>query len=93
MAFAEAREIPVLAISDESAETVSEFLKGRAEPFFADVAVDPLRKSFLAHGVSGTPTIVLVDSQGVIRHRQVGYSAKEGLTADGWKWSGRSAGN
>jgi hypothetical protein len=29
----------------------------------------------------------------VIRHRQVGYSAKEGLTADGWKWSGRSAGN
>ena len=62
-------------------------------PAFSDVAVDPLRKSFLAHGVSGTPTIVLVDSQGVIRHRQVGYSAKEGLTADGWNWPERSAGN
>lgn len=86
MAFAEARNLPVLAISDEDADTVGNFLKGRAEPFFAHVAVDPLRKSFIAHGVSGTPTIVLVD-KGIVRHRQTGYSAKEGLTVNGWEWS------
>jgi hypothetical protein len=29
-----------------------------------------------------------VDADGVIRHRQVGYSEK-GLTLDGWSWPGR----
>jgi thiol-disulfide isomerase/thioredoxin len=90
LAFAEARGIPVVAISDEDAETVGAFLKARAEPFFTDVAVDALRKSFIAHGVSGTPTIVLVDGEQTIRHRQVGYSAKDGLTIEGWSWPGRT---
>jgi thiol-disulfide isomerase/thioredoxin len=86
MAFAEARGLPVVAISDEADQTVRRFLEERTEPFFSEVAVDPLRKTFLDYGVSGTPTILLVDQEGVIRHRQVGYSPKNGLTVDGWTW-------
>ena len=90
MAFAADRGIAVLAISDESADTVSGFVRKRQEPFFDDVAADPLRKSFIAFGVSGTPTILLIDGGGVVRHRQVGYTTKEGLTVDGWNWPGSS---
>ena len=88
MAFAADRGIPVLAISDESADTVAGFLKKCTEAFFEEVAVDPLRKSFINLGVSGTPTILLIDGEGVVRHRQVGYSLKEALTVKGWTWSG-----
>ena len=55
MAFAADRGIPVVAISDENADTVAGFLKKRTEDFFEEVAVDPLRKSFITFGVSGTP--------------------------------------
>jgi thiol-disulfide isomerase/thioredoxin len=87
MAFAAAKGIAVLAISDEGAATVTGYLDTRQEPFFARVAVDPLRRSFIAYGVSGTPTIVLVDDKGVVRHRQVGYKAGDGLTVEGWRWA------
>jgi len=88
MAFAAANGILVLAISDEDAGTVGGFLKQRQEAFFDQVAVDPLRRSFITYGVSGTPTIILVDGEGVVRHRQVGYNTAKGLTLDGWSWSG-----
>ena len=88
MALARSRGLDVLAISDEDEETVSRFLAGRTEAFIPGVAVDPLRKSFVAYGVSGTPTLLLVDADGVIRHRQVGYGEK-GLTVEGWSWPGR----
>ena len=88
MALAHSRGLEVLAISDEDEETVSRFLAERAEPFIRLVAADPLRKSFAAYGVSGTPTVLLVDGDGVIRHRQVGYGEK-GLTIEGWSWPGR----
>lgn len=88
MAFAAARGIPVLAISDEEAETVSDHLERHDESFFEQVAVDPLRRSFITYGVSGTPTIVLVDEKGVVRHRQVGYKPADGLTVEGWSWAG-----
>jgi hypothetical protein len=84
MALAEARGLPVLAISDEDRDTVTKFLKGTDGQFPA-AAIDPLRKSFIAYGVSGTPTILLVDAEGVIRHRQVGYSSDKGLTVEGWR--------
>ena len=87
MAFAAARGIPVLAISDEAAGTVSGYLDTRQEAFFERVASDPLRRSFIDYGVSGTPTIVLVDDKGVVRHRQVGYKAGDGLTVEGWRWA------
>ncbi len=89
LALAEARELPVIAISDEDAATVAGFLEQRETAFFERVAVDPLRRSFVAHGVSGTPTLVLIDEQGVVRHRQVGYRPAEGLTVEGWSWPGR----
>ena len=47
MAFAAARGIPVLAISDEAAGTVSGYLDTRQEAFFERVASDPLRRSFI----------------------------------------------
>jgi hypothetical protein len=39
--------------------------------------------------VSGTPTFVLVDGEGVIRSYSVGYSAAKSLGIDGWTWSGK----
>jgi thiol-disulfide isomerase/thioredoxin len=87
MALAEDRSLPVVAISDEAADTVADFLAKQGNGFFDTVAVDPLRKSFIAYGVSGTPTIILVDEHGVVRHRQVGYKAAEGLSVEGWSWS------
>ena len=87
MAFAAARGIPVLAISDEAAGTVSGYLETRQKAFFEWVASDPLRRSFIDYGVSGTPTIVLVDDKGVVRHRQVGYKVGDGLTVEGWRWA------
>ena len=66
---------------------MSGYLETRPEAFFEWVASDPLRRSFIDYGVSGTPTIVLVDDKGVVRHRQVGYSPKDGLTVAGWSWS------
>jgi thiol-disulfide isomerase/thioredoxin len=86
LAFSESRQLPVLAISDEDAGTVAAFLQKRREPFFESVAVDALRKSFVLYGVSGTPTILLVDPKGVIQHRQVGYNPEKGLQVEGWNW-------
>jgi thiol-disulfide isomerase/thioredoxin len=89
IAFGEAWGVPVLAISDEDRQTLSGFLANRVEPFFEHVVSDPLRRSFIAHGVSGTPTIVLVDADGVVQHRQVGYKPSDGLMVQGWNWSER----
>jgi hypothetical protein len=36
--------------------------------------------------VSGTPTFVLVDGDGVVRHQATGYAKKKGLAIDGWRW-------
>jgi thiol-disulfide isomerase/thioredoxin len=84
MAFAESRGLPILAISDEEEDAISTFLASRTKPFIPRVARDPLRKSFVSYGVSGTPTILLVDAEGMIRHRQVGYTADKGLIIEGW---------
>ena len=86
MAFAQSRALSVLAISDEDEDTVGNFLKGRREAFFDQVAVDTFRQTFASYGISGTPTILLVDQQGIIRLRQVGYDADKGVTVEGWRW-------
>ena len=88
LAYAAAKGIPVLAISDEDASTVETYLEKREETFFDEVAVDPLRKSFISWGVSGTPTILLVDEKGIVQHRQVGWDREDGLTIQGWSSSG-----
>ena len=89
MAFAEAKGLSVLAISEEDADTVAGFLEKWRGDFFELVAVDPFRRSFITYGVSGTPTILLVDGNRIVRHRQVGYKLKEGLSVEGWSWSKR----
>ncbi len=87
MAFAKARGLTVLAISDEDSTTVAKALKERREGFFEHVAIDGLRKSFITYGVSGTPTIIVVDDKRNVHHRQVGYKPAEGLTVEGWVWT------
>ncbi len=89
MAFAAARDLPVLAVTDEEPATVAKFLEGWTRPFFDSVAIDSFRQTFIAHAVSGTPTIVMIDADGVIGYRQVGYNVKDGLKVEGWRWSGR----
>ena len=89
LALSEHRGLPVVGISDEDEETVAAFLSTQQVPFISHVAVDPMRRSFVSFGVSGTPTILLIDADGSIRHRQVGYSAAKGITLDGWTYPRR----
>ena len=91
LAFEKERKIPVVAITDEPSEQLDVFFKKYPNAFPRAVAVDELRKSFSAHGVSGTPTFVLVDDNGVVRGYQTGYLASAGLDLPSWSWAGRSA--
>ena len=89
LAFEQERHAPVIAITDELAETLDPFFQAFAKPFPATVAIDEFRKAFLAYGVSGTPTFVLVDGGGKVQAYATGYNAEKGLGFDGWKWAGR----
>ena len=73
LALARKRRLTVVAITDEPAATVEEFLRGFKDPFPEIVAIDEMRSSFRAHGVSGTPTFVLIDAKGNVAARKVGY--------------------
>ena len=86
IAFAEERNIEVVAISDESPEVLDTFLSEFDDPFPYLVATDSHRTSFQGYGVSATPTFVLVDRKGIIRHYQRGYRADTGLKIEGWEW-------
>src|SRR4029078_1411467 len=66
MAFEQEKKIPVVAITDEPPEVLDAFFKLRTDPFPKAVAIDELRKAFIAYGVSGTPTFVLVDEKGAV---------------------------
>jgi thiol-disulfide isomerase/thioredoxin len=85
-AFARSRQVPIVAITDESRDDVERFLAARPAAAPLRVALDPLRRSFERYGVSGTPTFVWIDPGGGIRHYQRGYSAERGLTIDGWRY-------
>ena len=91
LAFEKERRIPVVAITDEPAETLDTFFKSHPIPFPKAIAVDELRRSFATHGVNGTPTFVLVDDKGVVRGYQTGYLAAKGLDLPSWSWAGRTA--
>jgi thiol-disulfide isomerase/thioredoxin len=90
VAFERERKVPVIAITDESAETLDAFFGTFDKPFPSLVATDAARKAFLAYGVSGTPTFVLVDGEGIVSSYSVGYVAAKGLGVPGWTWSGRT---
>jgi hypothetical protein len=60
-------------------------------PFPQTIAIDEVRRAFLAYGLSGTPTFVLVDGQGIVRSHATGYDSQKGLGIDGWTWPDRPA--
>jgi thiol-disulfide isomerase/thioredoxin len=86
MAFAAARGVEVVAITDEDPETLKGFFAEFKDPFPPTVAIDPYRATFQAYGVSGTPTFVLVDADGVVRHYHTGYNPELGLQIEGWDY-------
>jgi hypothetical protein len=86
MAFEQEREVPVVSITDEMAESVETFLSKHEGPFPEAIVLDEIRSSFLAYGVSGTPRFVFVDEQGIIRSNSSGYRVSNGLPIENWKW-------
>ena len=89
MAFERDSGIPVVAITDEPPAQLDAFFTKYDAPFPAVVAVDELRRSFLAYGVSGTPTFVLADAAGKVQSVLIGYRPEVGLALPGWSWTTR----
>ena len=89
LAFERERGTPIVAITDEAPEQLDAFFKKWDQPFPVNVAVDEYRRAFLAYGVSGTPTFVLVDAKGTVQSISTGYAPSKGLPIEGWTWSGR----
>jgi thiol-disulfide isomerase/thioredoxin len=77
--LAERDGVRIVAITDEDAAQLDPFFASHGDPFPGIIASDPDRRSFLAYGVAGTPSFVLVGTDGRIRGRQTGYSRKKGL--------------
>lgn len=92
LALARARDLQIIAVSDEDPVHLQGFLDGRAAPFPELVASDRDRRDFRSFGVSGTPTIVILDAQGRIEHYQTGYAPARGIELPGWTWAGSSRG-
>jgi len=89
LALAKARGPHVIAITDEDPDLVKKFLLDQKEPFPEIVAIDPHRVTFQGYGVSGTPSFVIVDPDGIVRLYQTGYTADGGLHVDGWTFNGK----
>jgi hypothetical protein len=87
LAFARARKVPVIAVSDEPTETLDQFFAGWKQPFPEIVAHDDLRRTNIAYGTSGVPTFVFVDGGGVIRSHLTGYSPDRGIGVPGWTYT------
>ena len=91
LAYEAATHTPVIAITDEPADQLTAFFHQWTTPFLQTVAIDEVRRAFLAYGVSGTPTFVLIDGQGIVRSYSTGYSSEKGVGIDGWTWRDRPA--
>jgi len=74
-------------VTDELREQLDTFFKKFEKPFPETVAMDEYRKAFLAYGVSGTPTFVLLDGAGKVRSYATGYTPEKGLGVTGWSWT------
>jgi thiol-disulfide isomerase/thioredoxin len=79
LAFGKEHGVPVIAITDEDKEQLDAFVQKWAQPFPEAIAMDPLRRAFVAYGVGGTPSFVLVDERGNVAGHQVGYRKGEVL--------------
>ncbi len=53
------------------------------------MAIDEYRRAFVAYGVSGTPTFVLIDGAGKVQGYANGYNPEKGLALEGWTWAER----
>jgi len=91
LAFGRDRKLPVIAITDEHPKEIEDFFREYPSPPLQIVATDRRRVHIQRYGVSGTPTFVLVDAQGTVRHYQTGYDVDDGLRVEGWSWQGREA--
>jgi thiol-disulfide isomerase/thioredoxin len=89
LAFGKDRSLPVIGITDELPEEIEDFFEKHPSWELPIVATDPRRAQFQRYGVSGTPTFVLLDAEGIVRHYQTGYNAKDGLRIEGWQWGGQ----
>jgi thiol-disulfide isomerase/thioredoxin len=74
MALENRTAIRVVAITDEQPEIVEGFLDDYPPGFFRRVAIDTARRASEAFEVEGLPTLVLVDEQGRVRWRGIGYT-------------------
>jgi len=61
LAYEKATHVPVIAVTDEDSKVLDGFVKKFTSPFPNAIASDEMRQAFVAYGVSGTPTFVLVD--------------------------------
>ncbi len=77
------RGVPVVAITEDGAETVERLLAGAVEPLPGRIALDPRRAAHRGFGVSGLPTFVWVDADGRVAGYQVGYEAGSRLPGPG----------
>ena len=87
MAWQRKTHTPILAVTDEEEPAVRSFLDSWTGAFPQAVATDETRRIQADYGVSGTPTFILVNGEGRIEWRQVGYSPKDRLSLPGWTWS------
>ena len=86
VAFEAARQTEVISITDETATELDPFFAEWKDSFPSHVATDESRAAFRNYGVSGTPTFVLIDGNGVVQQHHTGYATKKGLQIDGWEW-------
>jgi thiol-disulfide isomerase/thioredoxin len=84
-AFEKERDTPVIAVTDEPSQKLDAFFSDHKGPFPPRVMTDELRYLFMAYGVNGIPTFVLVD-QGRVRSITTGYRADKGLSLEGWSF-------
>jgi thiol-disulfide isomerase/thioredoxin len=87
MAFERERQTQVIAITDELPDELDAFFEKHDGPFPEAVAVDEFRRLFLAYGVSGTPSFVLVNAAGKVRSTSTGYRRDKGLGIADWSWA------
>lgn len=87
LAFEAATGTRVIAVTDEPAKHLDGFFQKFAKPFPGTVVTDEARRAFIAYGVSGTPTFVLVNGAGTVTASWTGYSVKDGLHIPDWKWA------
>jgi thiol-disulfide isomerase/thioredoxin len=73
------QKMSVIAITDEDPRKLDEFFTKQKGFFPGKVMTDQSRQAFLAYGVHGTPTFVLID-RGRIKSIKVGYRVNEGLS-------------